>query len=452
MERRGHETSQSRGVKQGWNRPLVFGNAHRTTNSSTSGGGYPVHAADFPALPVRTPAPPPSLAHSENERNVADQTRDAAKLSESSGLDAKDFPGLGGKVSKNGASSFSGFKVNAPEFKPRASIVLDPAPQACPEKMVARAGKSQRFDLSSLLLIPKDLEPRSSASEPTSVDSVKPPPKDKRENLPTGRNLLDSSAPKILRGKEKVNPKPKKPSVTKQAVLENRKRQSQSNAPSENIDSAETDHEGDKKDASAPPDEGANNLTETGTKPALKDTKDPVLCKYCDHEITQEMISLAENVLDLLVFYQDRAHKQDPLMYKRRYVCGLRDVYRHLDTREVKLILVASNIEQGVGQHGPDQKLQQIIQKAEEMKVPIVFTMTKKKLGKKCRKPASVSMVGIYNYDVAIAAVRKLLELTETSREELRIKPNSPTTEEAGIIDAREEVPDSEKPSPTTKT
>ena len=45
---------------------------------------------------------------------------------------------------------------------------------------------------------------------------------------------------------------------------------------------------------------------------------------YCPFTVLPEMTSLAGEILDKLVFYQDRAYKQDPQLYKRRFICGFK--------------------------------------------------------------------------------------------------------------------------------
>ena len=115
--------------------------------------------------------------------------------------------------------------MTAPEFKPRG----DPLPltQTSPAKITLKAGTNQRFDLSSVLQTLVTIEPRNTLTEPPSSEDTKVPAREKKEKTGKGGNLLDSSAPKTLRGKEKANPKPKKPTAMRKSVLDGRQRRRQ---------------------------------------------------------------------------------------------------------------------------------------------------------------------------------------------------------------------------------
>ena len=63
--------------------------------------------------------------------------------------------------------------------------------------------------------------------------------------------------------------------------------------------------------------------------------------------VTDEINGAAEALLLDLVRFQDRAHLKDPIKArsKRRYVCGLREVYKHLEVGKLKCVIVPPNLD-----------------------------------------------------------------------------------------------------------
>ena len=63
--------------------------------------------------------------------------------------------------------------------------------------------------------------------------------------------------------------------------------------------------------------------------------------------VTDEVNRAAEALLLDLVRFQDRAYLKDPIKArsKRRYVCGLREVYKHLEVGKLKCVIVPPNLD-----------------------------------------------------------------------------------------------------------
>lgn len=73
--------------------------------------------------------------------------------------------------------------------------------------------------------------------------------------------------------------------------------------------------------------------------------------------------------------------KHSKMLTKKRYVVGLREVHKYLKIGEVKLVIVATDLERVEDENGIDEAVAGLIQTCKRMKVPLVYSMSKKKLG-----------------------------------------------------------------------
>lgn len=69
--------------------------------------------------------------------------------------------------------------------------------------------------------------------------------------------------------------------------------------------------------------------------------------RYCSHLPSEAINSAAQELLGELLRFQDRQFHRDPVKAKakRRYVCGLREVKKHLELRKLKCVIVAPNLD-----------------------------------------------------------------------------------------------------------
>lgn len=63
--------------------------------------------------------------------------------------------------------------------------------------------------------------------------------------------------------------------------------------------------------------------------------------------MTEKIDTTVESLLGDLAKFQDRVYKNDPTKYKakRRFVCGLREVKKHLGLKNLKCIIVPPNLQ-----------------------------------------------------------------------------------------------------------
>ena len=69
--------------------------------------------------------------------------------------------------------------------------------------------------------------------------------------------------------------------------------------------------------------------------------------RYCDQVAEPEIDNLVELLLRELGRFQDRVYMKEPqkLKTKRRYVCGLREVAKHLMLKKLKVVIIARNLD-----------------------------------------------------------------------------------------------------------
>jgi len=133
---------------------------------------------------------------------------------------------------------------------------------------------------------------------------------------------------------------------------------------------------------------------------------------------TPEMEELVKTVVKTLIHFQERARQKDPNQAKkaRRMVFGLREVLRGLKASNVKLIIIAPDMERTPAL---DMEVEKIVTMGKEADVPVVFGLSGRRLGRYLGKTVRVTVVGILNADGAVEAFR---QLHSQARELIRLK------------------------------
>lgn len=122
--------------------------------------------------------------------------------------------------------------------------------------------------------------------------------------------------------------------------------------------------------------------------------------EYCDQVIDKQIDELASFILsELNRFYQRQLQKnQIKAKSKRRFVLGIREVFKHLKLGKIKCVVVSPNLEKIQSKGGLDDVLSQLLLYCEENTIPIVFALGRRALGRACGKFVPVSIVGIFDY------------------------------------------------------
>ncbi|KAH8075810.1 hypothetical protein JL720_10518 [Aureococcus anophagefferens] len=132
------------------------------------------------------------------------------------------------------------------------------------------------------------------------------------------------------------------------------------------------------------------------------------------HPLDRTLDGLVAALLARLFEFQERVRLNDPIKAKmrRRLVFGLREVRRGIRADNVKVVVVAPNIDEG---STLAKSVDEILAAARDMGVPVVFALGKRKLGRALRKSVGVSAVGVYSgdgaYDEYRAVTNRLKEL-----------------------------------------
>ncbi|XP_021354906.1 selenocysteine insertion sequence-binding protein 2-like, partial [Mizuhopecten yessoensis] len=226
--------------------------------------------------------------------------------------------------------------------------------------------------------------------------SVSVEPKVKKSTDQKGvrpHNMLDSSAPMLKRGKERENPKPKKPSPLKKVILKEREEKKKLRLLDDSVPgnpgvpmgigviSAESDLSQDAYSFKGSADYGvttpaSNDLSpisqtspismsplSPGASPLSSEVNSPIagtigkeavlkihsrrFREYCNQVLNKDIDSCCTALLQDLVRFQDRVYHKEPnkAKSKRRLVLGLREVTKHLKLKKIKCVIISPNLE-----------------------------------------------------------------------------------------------------------
>lgn len=259
-------------------------------------------------------------------------------------------------------------------------------------------------------------------------------------------NPLDSRpAPK--RGKERENPKPRKPTKLKRIInkeLEQNRKQRQENRQKTHSDaqdeqskcsysqtntsascseeeeeegeeeSNDEDLEDDHQPASQSQTPFAQQLPASNLKQQIHDG---TFREYCTQLIDRQLDEVCVQLLLTLKRFQDRKKQQfqsnpERARRKRRFVHGIREVTKHLRSQRLKCVLIAPDCQSIQSEGGLNDAIEHIIRLCREQDLPFVFTLSRQKLGRCLNKVSRVSAIGIFDYSGAEQVYKQMIELT----------------------------------------
>ena len=139
--------------------------------------------------------------------------------------------------------------------------------------------------------------------------------------------------------------------------------------------------------------------------------------RYAEQIITDELNEATKTLLSTLKRFQDRLYHTDKIKAKmrRRLLFGLREVAKSVDARTSKVVVIAPNIEKIESEGGLDDRVRQIIADAREKDVPVIFALTKRRIGKALGIQA-VSIVSVLDYNGADEEFKRALTLAADGR------------------------------------
>ncbi|KAF4658234.1 SIS binding protein [Perkinsus chesapeaki] len=160
---------------------------------------------------------------------------------------------------------------------------------------------------------------------------------------------------------------------------------------------------------------------------------------YVHQYLSPELDSLVLSMLEDLCRYQERA-KENPAKFKKRkrFVTGLREVERALRLGKLQGIIVAPNMHSSESSGGLDEHVVGVVEEAsmgggrssatassrnggnkispDRPPVPVVFALSKNRLGKACGKPVRQCAVGLLSVEGAESKWKQVTKMAEELR------------------------------------
>ena len=153
------------------------------------------------------------------------------------------------------------------------------------------------------------------------------------------------------------------------------------------------------------------NRSEHSSSPVIDQSQEA--SSYLPYPASDELDEILFGVLKELSRLQARGKDQPPeKKYKyKKFVVGFREVDRALRRSELKGVIVATNLEEA-----PElgDLISALSRDCLEKEVPLLFSLTRRRMGKALGKSMKQSLVGIVNLDGVYQPWRQALSLVET--------------------------------------
>jgi selenocysteine insertion sequence-binding protein 2 len=289
-------------------------------------------------------------------------------------------------------------------------------------------------------------------------------------------NPLDSKpAPK--RGKEREQPKPRKPTKLKRIINkeleENQKQRQQFHSKIKQSNEKDPQSEPETscinvfhESTSASCTDESNNETDDDDDEILdheptsqlqtpyshqmpesnikQQIHDAGFREYCSQLIDRQLDELCIQLLLTLKRFQDRKKQQfqsnpERARCKRRFVHGIREVTKHLRLQRLKCVLIAPDCQSIESQGGLNDALEKIINLCKEQNIPYIFTLNRQKLGRCLNKISRISTIGIFDYSGVDQIYKQIVEITnENQRAYKQILDHDQTTTTSHGLNSKE--------------
>ena len=172
-----------------------------------------------------------------------------------------------------------------------------------------------------------------------------------------------------------------------------------------------------KKLKSFPPGvEGSTNDTSKKNMNTFMGTD--VKIRYAEQVVTPEVNKSVVECIGELKRFQDRLYFKDPIKAKmrRRLVFGLREVHKSVTLQRAKAVVVAPNIEETEQEGGLDDVVGQIIEEAKANGTPLIFALTRGRLGQIVCKRMRISALAVLDQSGAEEQFKKMLDDAKEGR------------------------------------
>lgn len=124
---------------------------------------------------------------------------------------------------------------------------------------------------------------------------------------------------------------------------------------------------------------------------------------YVRQMLSEDLDTQVKKMIEELARIQLRLKEKEPYKFKKhkRYVVGIREVDRALKRSKLKMIVIAPNIEKCTSENGLDDLVEDLVECAVEHDVPVVWALSRNRMGKALGKSMRQSMVGILSAEGA---------------------------------------------------
>eukprot|EP00435_Cladocopium_sp_Y103_P052517 s481_g16.t1 len=169
-----------------------------------------------------------------------------------------------------------------------------------------------------------------------------------------------------------------------------------------------------------------------GAKGAKATTADLEVRHYVHQELSDELDEKVKFVLGELVRFQERAKEQNAMKYAKlkRFCVGLREAKRAINRKKCKGLVVAPNLEVSTLEGGLDDTVEELIELARENEVPVIFALSRNRIGKAMGKSIRLSIVALHSVDGVHQQFKELVKLAEELRRRWVLRQMSHATSE----------------------
>lgn len=142
--------------------------------------------------------------------------------------------------------------------------------------------------------------------------------------------------------------------------------------------------------------------------------------QYVHQVLSDALDDKVKIVLGELVRFQERAKERDPLKYqKQKRMCvGLREANRSVARGRAKGVICAPNLEECSATGGLDDTVEDLIESCREHDVPVIFALSRNRLGKALGKHIRISIVCILSAEGVHQEFKQVLKLAEDLRKQ----------------------------------
>jgi len=111
------------------------------------------------------------------------------------------------------------------------------------------------------------------------------------------------------------------------------------------------------------------------------------------------------------------SEEQSQQYRKRRFVIGLKEVSRRTKQSKVECLIVAPDIEGDVNSGGLDDRMRELLESAYQTQTPVIFALSRARLGKSLGKSLQISVLGVLDSKGARHLLQESLQLASDCRQ-----------------------------------